>query len=158
MFKNISYKLNLFSQISNLFYSINVIKEIVRQRAVEEYYHLKDDKDKVVRNPVMVGNTLVLKMPLPPLLDDIQIETYIEDHCKVLMNTLLSLNLYGIVRFGKKIYINDDYVKEDEENSDYGIIILTVSPDYKRVFITLAIYSILITSILYYVFYFNNWF
>jgi hypothetical protein len=158
MFKNILYKLNLISQISNLIYSRRVIKEIVVQRAVEEYYYLTDEKGKKLRNPTMVKGSLTLKMPLPPNLDEFQIETYIEDHCKILINTLLSLNLYGIVRFGKKIYINDNYVDESEEAIDYGMVILTISPDYRRVLITMAIYMVLILSILYYVSFFNNWF
>lgn len=156
MFKNFLYNINLFSQLSNLLYSSRVIKEIVHQRVIEEYYYLTDSKGARMRNPVMVGKNLVLKMPLHPEMDEFDIETYIEDHCKILMNTLLSLNLYGIVRFGKKIYLNDNYVKDEEDTADYGMIILTVSPDYKKFFITLAIYTILILSVVYYVFYFNH--
>lgn len=102
MFKNFWYNINIFSQISNLLYSSKVVKEIVSQRVIEEYYYLTNEKNQRVKNPTIVRGKLVLKLPLHPNMDELQIETYIEDHCKVLMNTLLSLNLYGIVRFGKK--------------------------------------------------------
>lgn len=154
MLKNFYYNINIFSQISNIFYASKVLKEIHNQRVIEEYYHLTDDKNNKVRNPISQGNKLILKMPLPPKIDEFQIETYIEDHCKVLINTLLSLDLYGIVKFGKKIYINDQFNEEDEE-SDYGLVIITISPSYKKFFVTLTIYITIILSVIYYVF-FNN--
>lgn len=152
--KNLLYNLNPYAQITNLLYVKSVLKEIVSQRVVQEYYYLTDSENKPLPNPRIIGNKLVLDMPLPPSVNsDELIEIYISDHTKVLFNTLLNLDLYGIVRINKKIYINKNYDSEDE-NADYGMIILSILPDYRKLVLVLTIYMAIILSVISYV----NWF
>lgn len=152
--KDFVYNINPYAQIANLLYVKSVLKEIVEQRAVQEYYYLTDSENRPLPNPRVVGNKLVLDMPLPPTVNtDKLIDIYMADHTKVIFNTLLNLDLYGIVRINKKIYINKNFTSEDE-GSDYGMIVLSILPDYRKLVFVLAIYMALILSVIYYV----NWF
>lgn len=151
MRKNLLYNINPYSQAVNIIYVRKVLKEMVAQRLIQEYYFLTDEKNDPIENPVCVDGKLILTMPLPAEIDGNSVDIYVADHTKVLFNTLLNLDLYGIVRVNKKIYVNNNYTP-DTDDDDYGVIFLEIKPDYRKFLFVIAIYMLLIVSIIYYVY------
>lgn len=150
--KNLLHKINVWGHISNLMYAKRVIREIYDQKVLYDHYYLTDKNGDFMDNPLLVGDKLVLELPLPNDIKDVDIEQYGVDHSKLLFNTLLKVDLYGVVNIDKRVIMNKDYNAEDA-SSDYGAIIFVVKPDYSRLLTSIAwivAILLLIINIFYY--------
>lgn len=133
--KNFLYNINPYAQVKNYLYARKTLKQIVEQKLLFEHYFLEDKTGKPLENPMYAGGSMILEMPLPPNINEVEIESFIKDHSKVMFDSLLKLDLYGIVSIDKKIFLNDEF---SEDTDDYGAVILVVRPDIKRLAKTIA--------------------
>lgn len=129
--KNFLYNINLYAQITNLMYTKVVLKEMYEQGVLNDHYYLKDKDDNPLENPIYKKGNLILELPLPLDIKDVDIEQYGIDHTKVLFNTLIKVDLYGLVKIDKRVIINENFNNEDP-TSDYGAMFFIVKPDTTR--------------------------
>jgi len=143
------YHFNLYSQYRNARYAKITLRNICKEKSVQDVYYHSDEFEKRIPNPKMVGfGSMKLSLLIPDgVSTEEELNFYIADHSKFITEMLVNLDLYGIIKVNKTIYA-EKYLDDDKNPIIDGVVNFKYIPKYGKFYFTLSMYCVAIFSLL----------